>query len=126
MGEGVRPALGRDDAVGEVPDGQAVRRLVAPPASPYPQQDPAPFDWPEPLTRPGQYDPAPKREVVRGGVAWSLVCLFSAVTLLPLVSVIVGWATWEEVEPALVLSYSTVAGLLGTALAFYYTSGNRR
>ena len=66
------------------------------------------------------YDPRPARENVRGRLAFSLLGLLAALTLVLLWVVASGTRTWDEVQGVATLTFGPIASLTGTMLGFYY------
>jgi hypothetical protein len=105
----------------------APEQPVPPPGSP--DNDAAIFQESQPIADVGEptetpYNPARAREWVRGGIACTLVLLLVLLTLWPVLAIINDWATWKQLRELLTLTYATTAGLVGSAIGFYF--GTRR
>jgi hypothetical protein len=70
-----------------------------------------------PAARP--YDPEPQREKVRAHVTYGLIAAVCLYALVALIALIAGWTVVDELE-AVVLFFTPLITLTGTALGFYF------
>lgn len=66
------------------------------------------------------FDPAPKREQVRGIIGLVLLGMLAGVILLTYVSVALDWGTYDEIKDLLGILLPPVVGLVGSAIGFYF------
>jgi uncharacterized membrane protein YeaQ/YmgE (transglycosylase-associated protein family) len=66
------------------------------------------------------YDPNPKREQVRGTIAWVLLGIFGATILFSFMALAFKWGTHEEIQDMLGILLPPVVGLVGSAIGFYF------
>jgi uncharacterized membrane protein YeaQ/YmgE (transglycosylase-associated protein family) len=66
------------------------------------------------------YDPNPKREQVRGTIAWVLLGIFGATILFSFMALALKWGTHEEIQDMLGILLPPVVGLVGSAIGFYF------
>lgn len=68
------------------------------------------------------YDPRPRREGVRTSLATIFSIHLVILTLGPLVAIVAGFTTWAEIEGLMIMVYSSVVGVVGTVIGFYFGS----
>ncbi len=71
---------------------------------------------------PAQQRIAKKREDVRGLLAATLTGLFVAMVIAIFVSAVTGGDQWGRVQEFVQITFGTVAGLVGSAVGFYFGS----
>lgn len=73
-------------------------------------------DSPDPVHLGARYELKRRRNTHRAAMAYALAGLYATVTLLTLVSLIAGWAEYEELRDFLSLVYGALTGLVGAAI----------
>ncbi len=66
------------------------------------------------------FDPAPKRERLRGVIAISLVGLLVGIVVMTFISLATGWVAFPDVKGVLDLVLAPVIGLVGAVTGFYF------
>ena len=69
------------------------------------------------------YDPNPKREQVRGTIAWFLLGLLSMTVVFAFTAVARNWTDYENIKDMLGILLPPIVGLVGSAIGFYFGRG---
>ncbi|MBO3129474.1 hypothetical protein [Dermatophilus congolensis] len=62
------------------------------------------------------------RERKRSWIVGVALCLFIVVTVLPMVAVIFGWRSWDEIKDVSALVVPVVVSVVGSITGFYFGS----
>jgi|TARA_R110000824_G_scaffold48399_14_gene136722 hypothetical protein len=66
------------------------------------------------------YDPNPKREQVRGTIAWFLLGLLTMTILFAFIAVAFQWTAYDNIKDMLGILLPPIVGLVGSAMGFYF------
>jgi hypothetical protein len=76
----------------------------------------------ERVPEPAQQRVAVKREDIRALLAGGLTILFGCMIIAIFGSAVVGGEQWDRVQEFAQITFGTVAGLMGSAIGFYFGS----
>jgi len=69
------------------------------------------------------YDPNPKREQVRGTIAWFLLGILAFTILFAFMAVARQWTDYDNIKDMLGILLPPITGLVGSAIGFYFGRG---